>query len=268
MSEHGIHSWVNGKPCDTVPTDDRGLLYGESVFETMAARDGMLPLWPLHWQRLQQAVAALGWPAVDRALLESELATALPRSGKAMVRLTLTAGSGGQGYWSAEQTTLRRIIRWQPWPDRIERARAHGLRCTVQQGDYTAPLRGHKHGNRLAQVLAAKQAGAENMDEALLANTDGQLLEGISANVIVVLSNQAFTPPGPMVDGVGLAWLCAQCPDIGVKAIKLDELKQASEVVMVNSVAGVRPVVWLNGQALSIGSHCSQWQQLWRQHLV
>lgn len=268
MSGYDHQSWVDGVPSGAIPTDDRGLLYGESVFETMALRDGVLPLWPLHWQRLQQAVVALGWPAVHQALLESELATALPRSGKAMVRLTLTAGSGGQGYWSAEQTILRRIIRWQPWPDRIERARVHGLRCTVQQGDYTAPLRGHKHGNRLVQVLAAKQAGAENMDEALLVNADGRLLEGISANVIVVLDNQAFTPLGPMVDGVGLAWLRAQCPDIGVKAIALYELKQASEVVMVNSVAGVRPVVWMDGQALSIGSRCTQWQQLWRQHLV
>ena len=268
MSGHSAHSWVDGAPSETVPTDDRGLLYGESVFETMAARDGVLPLWPQHWQRLQQAVAALGWPAADQSRLEAELTAALPSSGKAMVRLALTAGSGGQGYWPGAATTLRRIIRWQHWPDRIESTRTHGLRCRVQQGDHAAPLIGHKHGNRLAQVLAARQAHAHNMDEALLVDPEGQLLEGISANVIVIQDNRAITPVRPIVDGVGLAWLRTQCPDIMAQPISLDDLEQASEVVMVNSVSGVRPVVWLNGQALSIGPHCKQWQQLWRQHLV
>lgn len=268
MSRERARSWVDGVPSQTVPTDDRGLLYGESVFETMAAKDGVLPLWPLHWQRLQQAVAALGWPALAQSLLEAELAAALPTSGKAMVRLTLTAGSGGQGYWPDAVTTLRRIIRWQHWPDRIEAARTHGLRCTVLRGDYEGPLMGHKHGNRLAQVLAARQALTHQMEEALLVDPAGQLLEGISANVIVVQGHRAMTPVRPMVEGVGLSWLRAQCPDIISQPIELNDLKQASEVVMVNSVSGVRPVIWLEGQALSIGSHCKQWQQLWRQHLV
>jgi len=268
MNNRAVMSWLDGAPADMLPLDDRGLLFGESVFETMAARNGTIPLWPQHWQRLQHAVTAMGWPPMDRSLIETELAAALSTPDQAVVRLTLTGGSGGHGYWPPAASALRRIIQRRAWPERIEQDREHGLHCLRLLDHDAGPLRGHKHGNRLTQVLAARQAHSAGADEALVFDASGQLLEGISSNVIVVRAGRASTPQQPMVNGVGLAWLRAQCPSIVMQALTMADLEQAEEVVMVNSVSGVRPVVCLDEHHFSIGPHCLKWQQLWRQHLV
>jgi len=268
MSQTLTKSWLDGVPAEALPLDDRGVLYGESVFETMAVRDGTILLWRQHWQRLQQAVSALGWPPIDRSLIEAELAAALSPLGQAVVRLTLTGGSGGHGYWPPTPSTVRRIIQCRAWPERIEQARQQGLHCVRLLDHDAGPLCGHKHGNRLTQVLAARQAQSVGADEALVFDASGHLLEGISSNVIVVRDGRASTPEHPMVNGVGLGWLRAHCPNIKPQVLNMADLEQAEEVVMVNSVGGVRPVVRLDAQLLPIGPHCLKWQQLWRQHLV
>ena len=262
--------WVDGCLGGTVPIDDRGLRYGEQVFETMAAASGRVPLWPLHWQRLTQAAKKLAWPALDQALIEQELHTAIAHGQPCLVRLSLTGGSGGHGYWPPQPRVLRRLIQILAWPHEIELARRCGLRCTLQALPTMSDdsLRGLKHGNRLQQVLAAQAAQAQGVDEAILCDAQGKLLEGISANLLVVVNGQTLTPAQPLVDGVGLAWLRARCPDIRPSSLDRDVLSQADEVVMVNSVSGVRPVIEVDGQPLPIGSHCLRWQQLWSEHLL
>jgi branched-subunit amino acid aminotransferase/4-amino-4-deoxychorismate lyase len=84
-----------------IPLDDRGLLLGDGLFETMLAVDGAIPAIAAHLDRMAAGCAILGLPALDREsaralCLAAPLASDLA-SGRAAVRLTLTAGSGGRG---------------------------------------------------------------------------------------------------------------------------------------------------------------------------
>ncbi|HTG77893.1 MAG TPA: aminotransferase class IV, partial [Steroidobacteraceae bacterium] len=63
---------VNGVDAGAVAADDRGLQYGDGLFETMAARDGRIRAFPLHVARLEAGCARLGIPMPEPALLEEE----------------------------------------------------------------------------------------------------------------------------------------------------------------------------------------------------
>ena len=82
-----------------LPFDDRGLLLGDGLFETLLAVDGILVALDAHLDRLAQGCAVLGLPAPDRAEAERLMRDALAgvAAPRAAVRLTLTAGSGGRG---------------------------------------------------------------------------------------------------------------------------------------------------------------------------
>ena len=67
-------SLVNGKASDQINILDRGLLYGDGVFETIAVRDRRIFLWHEHMQRLQSACEVLGFSFPGAALLEDEVA--------------------------------------------------------------------------------------------------------------------------------------------------------------------------------------------------
>ncbi len=86
---------------DAVPLDDRGLLLADGLFETLLWRDGALMFGEAHWARMAAGAQALGLPPPTRAAFEARAAHAVRDAGladgRAAVRVTLTAGSGGRG---------------------------------------------------------------------------------------------------------------------------------------------------------------------------
>lgn len=84
--------WVNGQPSETLPVTDRGLLYGDGVWETVGVKAGQPQLLGWHLERLQQGLQALAINTLDMAILQREItafcahATAdLPQIGRAHV---------------------------------------------------------------------------------------------------------------------------------------------------------------------------------------
>lgn len=259
---------VNGRPADRLPVDDRGLLYGDHLFETVAFVAGRAPLWDWHMARLQRDAERLHIPSPDPQDLLNESRQLLGDAPRAVVRITLTRGSGGQAYFPPDTTEPRRILMRRPWPESIERQRRSGLVVG------TSPIRlasdstlaGIKHGNRLEQVLAAGRARKDGFDEALLFDADGRLVEAIAGNVIVGLGDRVITPDTSRagVTGVGLAWLREQdAVAIETGTARADELTRAQWAVVINSVAGIRPIVNLDGRRLAIADQCRCWQKLW-----
>src|ERR1700722_16005026 len=86
-------------PLDAIPLDDRGLLLGDGLFETLLFTRGELVLAKAHARRMAEGAAVLGLPApptfVECAL--AAIRAAGLQQARAAVRVTLTAGSGGRG---------------------------------------------------------------------------------------------------------------------------------------------------------------------------
>lgn len=264
-------SLVNGRPNTAVPCDDRGFLYGETVFETIAFRDRRAPLWDRHMARLQRGAAALGLDCPAPAVLLSDCLTLLPEAGRFVLRATISAGSGGSGYWPPSEAQLRRVVSRRDWPAGIEQQRRNGLRLglmslRLQTSD---PFQGCKHGNRLLQVAAARECRQLGYEEGLLLDVHGGVMEAVSSNVVVVRNEVLSCHPDPAVAGVALDWLKANMPLAwDEQALPYSRLAECSEVLVINSVAGIRPVVEVAGQAFAIGPVCRRLQSLWNSQLI
>ena len=89
---------VNGQPQDAVAALDRGLLYGDGLFETIRFVGAAAPLWPRHMQRLARGCERLRLPMPDPALLWREAQTVRGDMAQAVLRITLTRGVGVRGY--------------------------------------------------------------------------------------------------------------------------------------------------------------------------
>ncbi|WP_376695467.1 aminodeoxychorismate lyase [Wenzhouxiangella sp. EGI_FJ10305] len=263
-----VDALVNGEPCNVVPLDDRGLLYGDHLFETVAFVCGRAPLWDRHMARLARDARRLLMPEVDPDLLAAECARLVDGQRRAVVRITLTRGSGGRAYEPPDAPRPRRILARRPWSATIDQVRTEGIVL------HTSPVRlsvgrelaGIKHGNRLEQVLAAEHARRAGVDEAVLFDVDGRLVEAIAGNLVLLIDGKAVTPrlAGSGVAGVGLEWLGERLgSDLATRELDAENLRRAESAMVINSVAGIRPVRKLDDRALEISETCRRWQRLW-----
>ncbi|HQR91089.1 MAG TPA: aminotransferase class IV [Caulobacter sp.] len=155
-----------------IPLDDRGLLLGDGLFETMLALDGAIPLVEAHLDRLAAGCGALGLPALDREAARALCLSAPPPAGRAAVRLTVTAGSGGRGLDRPAQIAPRlRATAALSTP--IETPASLIIaRTRRNEGSPASRLKTLAY---LDNVLARAEATAAGADEAVMLNNAGRV---------------------------------------------------------------------------------------------
>ena len=154
---------VNGLPNDSLPVRDRGLLFGDGLFETTAVINGAVRFIDRHLDRLADGCARLGIPAPDRQLFEQEIRLLAGGQQRAVIKLIVTRGAGGFGYAPPANCDPTRIIERLRWPERDENDYRAGIEMGICRTRVARQpvLAGLKHLNRLEQVLArGEMAGA------------------------------------------------------------------------------------------------------------
>lgn len=242
---------VNGKPGACVSALDRGLLYGDGVFETIRVCDGEPRYWSCHMQRLQAGCERLGISPCDTVLLTAEAGRLLDGSGAGVLKVIVTRGSGGRGFRPEAGTAPTRIVQLHSLPVYSPDCAQSGVTariCATRLGHNPA-LAGIKHLNRLEQVMARREWNDAGIAEGLLLDRDDNLIEGTMSNIFLVRENVLTTP---VLDRCGVAgimrsWVLNAAQQAGldfrVRNIHADELKQAQEVFVCNSVIGIWPVI-------------------------
>ncbi|PWG63243.1 aminodeoxychorismate lyase [Sediminicurvatus halobius] len=254
MSTPAASVWlVDGEPAAAVPADDRGLAYGDGVFETIALVAGAPALWEAHIGRLQRGCERLGIPAPSRRQLDSDLARLAP-SGDGVLRLTVTRGSGGRGYAPPAVPSPRRILARLPLPERPAAWWQEGVSvrvCHTRLASQPA-LAGIKHLNRLEQVLARQEWQDPAIAEGLMLAENGELIEATACNVLLRIGDRVLTPPtdhcgigGLMRDHL-LGRLVARGFAAATAPLRLETLAPDAELMLCNSLIGVWPVRWLD----------------------
>ncbi|MFN7552761.1 MAG: aminodeoxychorismate lyase [Pseudomonadota bacterium] len=248
---------VDGVASGALPVDDRGLAYGDGLFETMRARDGRIALWGFHLARLRCGCERLGIPEPDGATLVNECERVLDGDTDAVLKLILTRGSGGRGYAVPHEPRPRRVLTRMPAPPppRPEGLRLHAC---VTRLPLDPALAGIKHLNRLHQVLARTEAEAAGADEGLCLDAAGRVACATAANVFAVVDGALRTPS---VDQAGVAGACRAAlladpwlgPTLRVGALSPLELERASEVFLTSAVRGVQPVAAIGGSTFVPG---------------
>ncbi|PJE79928.1 Aminodeoxychorismate lyase [invertebrate metagenome] len=247
---HYSDSAEGSVPSGFIPDDDRGLAYGDGVFETIRISKGCLSLADLHWQRLIQSIVVLEMTLTIKDVLSAVnvfLEERKPQSG--ILKIIVTRGSGGRGYNPAGCDSPRIILSLHDipdYPEQVQQGIAVHL-CRIRLG-YSA-FAGLKHLCRLDQVMARSEWADTKCFEGLLRDDKGYFIEGTMSNLFLVNKKGILlTPPVTRcgVAGVARQFILDHASEwklsVRIQDIDAECLVKAREVFVVNSVNGVWPV--------------------------
>lgn len=244
-------AWWNGRlvPLDEVRIDpgDPGFLMGDGLFETLRVDGGRPRDVDAHLDRLLAGLTRIGIDLPeDRAILTRAVACVAEAAPGPIARMRITVTRGRTRLITAVPYTppsegLAAILLPEPWID--SRSPITGLKSLSYQA------------NRLA-LARAEQAGAF---EALLLNERGRLVEGSRSNVLVRLSGRLFTPP--VEDGCLPGTVRRRLLELGLvaeRSLGPEELREAREVLLTNSLIGVLPVGRMDGREIEVGASAGE----------
>lgn len=249
------------EPGAAVSVLERGLHYGEGLFETIACLAGKPRLLERHLRRLASGCERLGLPA-DAASIENEVRELAASSARAIIKVLLLRGPALlRGYaLTGRERSVRVALRYA-WPQEAPGADEHGIRVRLAKlrlGENPA-LAGIKHCNRLEQVLARREWTDPRIGEALMFSSSEALVSGTMSNVFLVRATKLLTPSVDRcgVAGVMRATVLDLAARLGIAAEerRLDgaELAAAEELFLTNALIGIRPVVELDGVSVAPG---------------
>ena len=232
--------YIGQAPVEAVSPSNRGLAYGDGVFETMRVHRGALPFWPQHLARLREGAERLGIALPDVDFIEARIADMLSAVDAGVLKLLLTRGEGGRGYAAPVDVAPTWMLSLQPLPASQGALRVHP--CETRLATQPA-LAGIKHCNRLEQVLGRAEAVRAGCDEGLVQDMSGNPVCATSANLLVLRDGRWRTPPVEAcgVAGVLRGWLLSQGL-VEVAALTSDDLVGADAVALCNAVRGILPV--------------------------
>ena len=242
-----IRAWVNGTPATQVDYRDRGLHYGDGLFETMRVDDGRIPLLALHLDRMLFGCDRLRIPAPARRTLQREILRAAADRPAAVLKLIVTRGIGERGYRAPQPCHPTRLLICDDRPLRLagdDGKRVRVRLCRTRLSENSA-LAGLKTLNRLDSVLARSEWSDPRISEGLMLDRDGHVVCGTMTNLFVGRNGQFVTPTLDRcgVAGVMRRWVLdtARVERISVREGRVSKvhLMRADEIFLTNAVIGI-----------------------------
>jgi len=242
-----LGTWIDGIAGTHVPVDDRGLQYGDGLFETILVRDGTARFLAAHLGRLARGCARLGIPYDDDAL-RADVARALAKAPPlAILKLVVTRGSAARRGYAPQPGAPRRLVTLHATGDTRSMTAGVTLGIARTRAATHPALAGLKHLNRLDNVLAAAEIAAGDHDVLMLDVAD-RIVSGSSCNVFLARDGRLATPKldSSGVSGVLRGIVQREAPKLGLvvqeRALSLADLATADEVLVTNARIGVVPV--------------------------
>lgn len=236
---------VDGDETALVPATDRGLSYGDGVFETLRVDNGRPEFWRRHLARLEEGCQRLGIPFSEAATLEVEVRGVAQTPGAGVVKIIQTRGSSGRGYAPPAEPRPRRIVMAFSAGEAPGAVRLGFCRTPLAEQPL---LSGLKHLNRLEQVLARAELSDLGVDDGVMADTSGRIVSGTMANLFIVKGGVVATPAlhragvkgimrGAVIDALG-----TMGRDAMIRDLSRAEVENADGIFLTSSVQGIRPV--------------------------
>ena len=229
-------------PVTAIDPADRGLAYGDGVFETLLVHQRQPVWWTAHWQRLGEGARRLGFDAPAQAVVLEQVDDLLRRAPpRGVLKLVLTRGVGGRGYRPPAPAVPTTVLTWHPAPAPLESV---DLAWCQTRWSAQPRLAGIKHLNRLEQVLARAEWSDPGIFDGLVCDAGGQVASATAANVFARIDGHWRTPPlrDCGVAGLARAWLLEHCPGAVESALEPAQVEAADAVFLCNAVRGILPV--------------------------
>ncbi len=247
---------VNGQVGVSLDPLDRGLHYGDGLFETLYVNPQGIEFWDQHMQRLVAGCRRLNMEPPSLSILLKESLTLIKQSGQpAILKVVLTRGCGGRGYRPPTNGQANRIISLHPLPNYPNVWQKEGVKTRICStlASINPSLAGMKHLNRLEQVLARAEWREEDVAEGLMFDFNDRLIEGTMSNVFLMLDGQLHTP---RLNQSGVSGIMRQAVFEVAKTLNMTlherdidkkELCKVEAMFLTNSIIGVWPVNALGG---------------------
>ncbi|MFY2508181.1 aminodeoxychorismate lyase [Vibrio pectenicida] len=262
--------WVNGQATDMISLSDRSFQYGDGCFTTMLVKDSQVQHWDKHKARMQSCLELLGITPPNWQQVESWLRKAIIADAKSGLKLHISRGEGGRGYSPNHVMSPSITINAFNYPIHYERWLIEGIRlgiCTLRLG-LNPLLAGHKHNNRLEQVLLKAEMEQEGFPDGIALDINNNVIETTSANIFWVKKGVIYTPDlsnagvKGVMQRVIIDFASKNRIDVKIGQYSLEELFNADEVFVSNSLLGVAPVGSVGEKIYCKGSITKQIQEM------
>lgn len=235
---------------------NRGLRYGDALFETLRVVHGKIYFWEDHYFRLMASMRMLRMDIPmtwTMEYLEEEILKTLEASdlkaSPARVRLTVFRGNGG--YYLPKNNEAEFIIECslleQPFYVLDEQPYEMGLyKDFYLNADLLSTL---KTANRMLNVVGSVFASENGYDNCFILNHEKHIVEALNANVFLVHGKTIRT--APLADGClngiirkKILEMLKDSEDFDVEETPISpfELQKADEIFLTNTIMGIRPV--------------------------
>lgn len=272
--------WLDGKPTSVLPLPDRGLDYGDGLFETLLVHHGKPLFTELHLERMAHGMRALDiadcLTAAQQQLAYAASYAAEEQWPWAALRLTVIRGPGPRGYAPSDSSRPRILIYLSCLDRDCGEMGTGATLCLAAIRLAAQPLLARiKHLNRLEQVIASAQAQAQGTDECVILDQTDHLTSVTAGNLFLLCHGELLTPE--LVDcgvlGTRRRLIIEKwAPSIGLTVresrLRLSDLQSAEQVFYSNSLQTVRPVARLGERHWGNHSVCEALFQRYLEELA
>ncbi len=265
-----IKSLINGSSIDVPSAQDRGLQYGDGLFETIAIENDFLLCWEEHIERLQLGCGRLKIPMPSEEKLIEEAQSLANNIERGVIKIIVTRGQGGRGYALPLNVKTTRLISLYPWPEYSFENPGNGIKvrlCSYRYG-HNSTLAGIKHLNRLEQVMARSEWTDTTIAEGIVLDNEENVIEGTMSNVFYIKDNTLHTPELSAcgINGIIRQKVIALAAELSLEVridkISLQRLMDADEAFMCNSIIGIWPIILLGEKFLEVGGKTTRIKKL------
>ncbi|CAG9422578.1 Aminodeoxychorismate lyase [Providencia alcalifaciens] len=244
--------WVNGISCQQIDITDRAIAFGDGCFTTIHGMNQQAKMLEQHILRLQQDSTRLKLPSVDWKQLTQHIEQVCEQQtdDEFVVKVMISRGAGGRGYSSQgfKQPTIMVMV--SPFPKHYATLQCQGAALMLSRIPLSRNpiLAGMKHLNRLEQVLIRQEIDDAKLDEAVVLDTHGVMVECCSANIFWRIGRDVYTPilERSGVNGLMRQKIIAKLKDSQYHLAEVERfpaiLTQCDEVIICNALMPILPV--------------------------
>ncbi len=237
---------LNGSPDEGVSVLDRAFAYGDGVFRTLLIRHGDPAHWDLHYSKLRNDCKRLKIDCPDELLILEDIKCLFKLGGSGVIKIIVSRGESDRGYAVPANIKSNRFVIKLPAPSYPAVNVDEGVKlflCNIRLPKQPA-LAGIKHLNRLENVMARMEWSGHDFTDGLLLDENGFVIEGTMSNIFARFGNVLLTPD---LSQSGVAGVTRECIltmsdalglDVKVQAFTLDQLLEADEVIICNTLFG------------------------------
>lgn len=239
-----------------ISTNNRGLAYGDSVFETIKFNNNKPVFWEAHYFRLMASMRILRMEIpmhFTPEFLENEIVNLVQSfpNNAISYRVKITVYRDSEGFYTPTSNNVSYIISAQELSSDLYEINKGHYEIELFKDYLISPnlLSTLKTNNKAVNVVGSIFAKENNYSNCLLLNTDKSIIEALNGNIFLIKGNTVKTPP--LADGClkgivreKLIEIISKSPDfeLSESSISPFELQKADELFITNVIQGIVPI--------------------------